>query len=76
MRSESVSGGGLATSPIAGMVTLDPTTNSDGTKTPGATVPFVGGASPDSGLEIKKGNGPTSATVIPPKSRVYWFIQQ
>jgi type IV pilus assembly protein PilY1 len=64
LRYQDVVGGGLPPSPVAGMVTLD-----DGT-----TVPFIIGARPDSPLE---GAPPTSpSTVVQPKSRVYWYIQQ
>ncbi|HUX64295.1 pilus assembly protein [Sulfuricella sp.] len=64
LRYQEVVGGGLPPSPVAGMVTLD-----DGT-----TVPFIIGARPDSPLE---GAPPASpSTVVQPKSRVYWYIQQ
>lgn len=64
LRYQGVVGGGLPPSPVAGMVTLD-----DGT-----TVPFIIGARPDSPLE---GAPPASpSTVVQPKSRVYWYIQQ
>jgi len=63
-RAEEIVGGGLPPSPVAGMVTLDS----------GETVPFVIGASPDSPLA---GGGPSSTTtVIQPKGRVYWYLQQ
>jgi len=64
LRYQNVVGGGLPPSPVAGMVTLD-----DGT-----TVPFIIGSKPDSPLE---GSPPVSpVTVVQPKSRVYWYIQQ
>lgn len=63
-RFEHVTGDGLPPSPVAGMVTLD-----DGT-----TVPFVIGSKATSPLE---GSPPVPfSTVIQPKGRVYWYIQQ
>ncbi|MNN79028.1 hypothetical protein D3C81_1956340 [compost metagenome] len=64
LRSETISGGGLPPSPVAGMVTLDD----------GSTVPFVIGANPDSPLEGSPPIPPTST--IQPKARVYWNIEQ
>lgn len=66
VRHETVSGGGLPPSPVAGLVTLDS----------GATVPFVIGANPNSGLEVKEGGGGTTVTINQPISRVYWHIVQ
>jgi len=63
-RYEQISGGGLPPSPVAGMVTLD-----DGT-----TVPFVIGSNPDSPLEGGSPNG--GASVVQPKAKVYWNIEQ
>lgn len=64
LRYQDVVGGGLPPSPVAGMVTLDD----------GSTVPFLIGGRPDSPLE---GAPPISpASVVQPKSRVYWYIQQ
>ncbi len=63
-RYEVIAGGGLPPSPVAGMVTLDD----------GSTVPFVIGANPDSPLEGSPPIPPTS--VIQPKARVYWNIEQ
>jgi len=63
-RGAAIAGGGLPPSPVAGMVTLD-----DGT-----TVPFLIGGNPNSALEGGKPTRSSSATVIRPKSRVYWNI--
>jgi len=64
-RYETIDGGGLPPSPVAGWVTLD-----DGT-----TVPFVIGASPTSPLESVLGGTPTSVTITQPKVRTYWYIE-
>jgi type IV pilus assembly protein PilY1 len=63
-RFETVAGGGLSPSPVAGMVTLDN----------GETVPFCIGCNPESALQGDPANPPPPA--IQPKSRVYWNIQQ
>jgi type IV pilus assembly protein PilY1 len=63
---ETIVGGGLPPSPVAGRVTLDD----------GATVPFVIGANPLSPLESSLGGGGLSPAVNQPKSRVYWYLQQ
>ena len=63
-RSETVVGGGLPPSPVAGMVQLDD----------GRIVPFLIGGNPRSSLE---GSPPSSpSTVAQPKGRVYWYIQK
>jgi len=62
VRGETIVGGGLPPSPVAGMVTLD-----DGT-----TVPFIIGASPNSPIEGS--DPPMPPTRSRPKSRVYWNI--
>ena len=63
-RGETIIGGGLPPSPVAGIVKLD-----DGT-----TKPFIVGGEPDSPLE---GRVPgVISTITQPKSRVYWYIQQ
>lgn len=59
-RYQTVAGGGLSPSPVAGMVTLDD----------GSTVPFLIGSSKDSALE---GSIPYSpASLAQPKSWVFW----
>jgi type IV pilus assembly protein PilY1 len=63
-RSAVISGGGLPPSPVAGLVTLD-----DGT-----TYPFVIGADPDSPLESKLPDSPSTGTQ--PKSMTYWYIEK
>jgi type IV pilus assembly protein PilY1 len=63
-RFETVAGGGLSPSPVAGMVTLDN----------GETVPFCIGCNPESSLQGDPADPPPPA--IQPKSRVYWNIQQ
>jgi type IV pilus assembly protein PilY1 len=63
-RFETVAGGGLSPSPVAGMVTLDN----------GETVPFCIGCNPESALQGDPADPPPPA--IQPKSRVYWNIQQ
>ena len=74
-RCQELQGGGLPPSPVAGMVTLDSTTDPvTGKVTPGQTVPFIIGASPASPLEGGPPAAPLGATQ--PKSRVYWNIQQ
>lgn len=75
-RWEVIVGGGLPPSPVAGSVTLDGVdTDGDGDEDiPGATVPFVIGADPDSPLE--GGEPPAPPMANQPKSRVYWYIQQ
>lgn len=79
-RFQTIVGGGLPPSPVAGMVTLDSTTvtNADGTTetVPGQTVPFVIGANPNSPLESELGGGGGSVTSSLPKVRTYWYIQQ
>ncbi|MES2500921.1 MAG: PilC/PilY family type IV pilus protein [Pseudomonadota bacterium] len=64
VRGETIAGGGLPPSPVAGMVTLDN----------GQTVPFIIGAKPDSALQ--GGNPPAPPSAIRPKSRVYWNIKK
>jgi type IV pilus assembly protein PilY1 len=67
VRYETVTGGGLPPSPVAGMVTLD---NDQ-------TVAFVIGGSSESSLEVKLGGtAPSSSSITFPKSRVYWFIER
>jgi type IV pilus assembly protein PilY1 len=79
-RCEELVGGGLPPSPVAGMVTLDGIDSngdgdtSDAGDTPGATVPFLIGGSPESSLQGKPPTTPITASQ--PKSRVYWNIQQ
>lgn len=63
-RYETIVGGGLPPSPVAGKVILD-----DGT-----TAPFIIGGSPESPLEGGNPSGTSSWTQ--PKSRVYWYIEQ
>lgn len=63
-RYETIAGGGLPPSPVAGMVTLDN----------GSTVPFCIGCNPDSPLE--GGDPPGLAATNQPKARVYWYIQK
>jgi type IV pilus assembly protein PilY1 len=63
-RSAEISGGGLPPSPVAGQVTLD-----DGT-----TVPFIIGADPDSPLESKLPESPSTGTQ--PKNLTYWYIEK
>lgn len=64
VRGETIVGGGLPPSPVAGMVTLDN----------GSTVPFIIGANPNSALQ--GGNPPAPAKVLSPKRRVYWKIKK
>ncbi len=64
VRGETIAGGGLPPSPVAGMVTLDN----------GQTVPFIIGASPTSALQ--GGDPPAPPSAIRPKSRVYWNIKK
>ncbi|MDQ2075645.1 pilus assembly protein [Marinimicrobium sp. ABcell2] len=64
LRSESLVGGGLPPSPVAGMVTLDD----------GSTVPFIIGASPNSPLEGS--TPPTPGSAGQPKARVFWNVEQ
>jgi type IV pilus assembly protein PilY1 len=64
VRYETVSGGGLPPSPVAGMVTLDN----------GSTVPFCIGCAPNSPLE--GGDPPGLTSAVQPKARVYWYIQK
>jgi type IV pilus assembly protein PilY1 len=59
-RYQTVSGGGLSPSPVAGMVTLDD----------GSTVPFLIGSSRESALEGSVPYSPTSAAQ--PKAWVFW----
>lgn len=70
-RFETISGGGLPPSPVAGMVTVDDP-NDDGTKT--ITVPFIIGARPESPLEVKLKSGASAGTNS--KERVYWYIRK
>lgn len=64
VRGETIAGGGLPPSPVAGLVTLDN----------GKTVPFCIGCDPKSPLEVKDPPLPSSA--VRPKSRVYWNIKK
>ena len=64
VRGETVVGGGLSPSPVAGIVKLD-----DGT-----TQPFIIGGDPDSPLQGRVAG--SISTITQPKSRVYWYIQQ
>ncbi|MES2636876.1 MAG: PilC/PilY family type IV pilus protein [Pseudomonadota bacterium] len=64
VRGETIAGGGLPPSPVAGLVTLDN----------GKTVPFIIGANPTSALQGGSPKVPPSA--IRPKSRVYWNIKK
>lgn len=59
-RYQTVSGGGLSPSPVAGMVTLDD----------GSTVPFLIGSSKDSALEGSIPSSPSS--LAQPKAWVFW----
>lgn len=61
---ETIVGGGLPPSPVAGMVTLD-----DGT-----TVPFLIGGSGSSALQ--GGEPPLPDSANQPKARVYWNVEQ
>jgi type IV pilus assembly protein PilY1 len=63
-RFETVSGGGLPPSPIAGRVKLDD----------GSIVDFVVGSKKTSPLEVSRGK--PLPGVKQPKGRVYWFIQR
>jgi type IV pilus assembly protein PilY1 len=63
-RYETIVGGGLPPSPVAGMVTLDD----------GSTVPFLIGGSGSSPLE--GGEPPLPDSAKQPKARVYWNIEQ
>lgn len=65
-RYETIAGGGLPPSPVAGKVTLDD----------GRTVPFVIGAKPNSSLEGGEPPTPPTSSVAQPRSRVYWYVQQ
>jgi type IV pilus assembly protein PilY1 len=64
-RSSTVDGGGLAPSPVAGMVTLDGSTTA---------VPFCIGCDPHSSLQGS--DPPPPPPLNQPKSRVYWQIEQ
>lgn len=64
VRGETMVGGGLPPSPVAGMVTLDN----------GKTVPFIIGSTPNSALQ--GATPPPPATVVRPKRRVYWKIKK
>ena len=64
VRGETIAGGGLPPSPVAGLVTLDN----------GKTVPFIIGSKPESALQGGSPKVPSSATR--PKSRVYWNIKK
>lgn len=63
-RSVTIDGGGLAPSPVAGMVKLDN----------GEVVPFLFGGGGSSAFETKKPTPPTSTSQ--PKRRVYWYIKK
>ncbi len=64
-RSSEIAGGGLAPSPVAGMVTLDGSTEA---------VPFCIGCDPQSALQGS--DPPPPPPLSQPKSRVYWQIEQ
>ena len=64
-RSFEIDGGGLAPSPVAGMVTLDGSTTA---------VPFCIGCNPQSALQ--GGSPPPPPPLNQPKSRVYWQIER
>lgn len=68
-------GGGLAPSPVAGVVEIT-TTEADGS-TSTVKVPFIIGGKPSDG-NIGSGIGGASVviTVSPVRSRVYWYVQQ
>jgi type IV pilus assembly protein PilY1 len=65
-RFQSISGGGLPPSPVAGMVTLDN----------GQTVPFCIGCSANSPLDGTLKIKPSSGSSTAYKSRLYWYIQK
>ncbi|MDA8127782.1 MAG: PilC/PilY family type IV pilus protein [Betaproteobacteria bacterium] len=64
-RFSNIAGGGLAPSPVAGMVTLDGSTTA---------VPFCIGCNPQSALQ--GGSPPPPPPLNQPKSRVYWQIER
>jgi type IV pilus assembly protein PilY1 len=64
-RSSKIDGGGLAPSPVAGMVTLDGSTTA---------VPFCIGCDPHSSLQGS--DPPPPPPLNQPKSRVYWQLEQ
>ena len=64
VRGEIIAGGGLPPSPVAGLVRLDD----------GSVVPIILGSSPTSPLEVKQ--AVQTSSVIQPRARVYWYIQQ
>ncbi len=64
-RSSEIAGGGLAPSPVAGMVTLDGSTEA---------VPFCIGCDPQSALQGS--DPPPPPPLNQPKSRVYWQVEQ
>lgn len=64
VRGETIIGGGLPPSPVAGMVILDN----------GQKVPFIIGANPESALQGGSPAAPAGAKR--PKSRVYWNIKK
>ena len=64
VRGETIAGGGLPPSPVAGMVTLDN----------GTTLPFIIGSK--SGSPLDGAPPPLPPTTTQPKARVYWYIQQ
>jgi type IV pilus assembly protein PilY1 len=63
-RSAIISGGGLPPSPVAGQVTLDD----------GKTYPFIIGGDPNSPLEAKLPENPSTGTQ--PKTLTYWYIEK
>ena len=63
-RSGEIEGGGLAQSPVGGLVKLDD----------GSVAPFLFGGNTRSGLEGGSPSG--TSTWTQPKSRVYWYIEQ
>jgi len=74
LRYAEFAGGGLAPSPVAGIVEVNATV--DG-KTESVKVPFIIGGKPPL-TEVGSGIGGALApvNVSPLRSRVYWYIQQ
>lgn len=79
-RFQSVTGGGLSPSPVAGLVKLssgnDGGDGGGGGGSSSGTVPFCLGCSPDSSLENGPTSTPSSSSLSQSKTRVYWYIQQ
>lgn len=63
-RGETIAGGGLPPSPVAGIVRLDD----------GSTSPFIMGGDPTSPLQGRKPK--TTGSITQPKARVYWYIEE